>query len=93
MLVTWSKGYIVLRVGTRHVKSGPCLVSCPWVFCKWRYNLFNLSRDLTKPPHLGVMQIYGLEFLVVCHHPDKRSDHRHCVSGDMLLICHMTSRD
>ena len=40
------------------------------------------------------MQIYGLEFFVVCHHPYKSFDHKLCVSGDiMFLIRHMTSRE
>ena len=30
----------------------PCLV-CPWIFCKWRYNVSDLSRDLIRPPHDG----------------------------------------
>ena len=43
-------------------KSAPCLVWCPWFFCKWRYNVFNLSCDLTWPPLWWFMQIYGWEF-------------------------------
>ena len=40
------------------------------------------------------MQIYGLEFFVVCHHPYKSFDHKLCDSGDiMFLIRHMTSRE
>ena len=26
-------------VEASHDKSPPCLVWCPWVFCKWRYNV------------------------------------------------------
>ena len=55
-------------------KSAPCLVWCPWVFCKCRYNVFNLSRDLTRPHNWGVIQINGCGLLVVCHHPDKFRD-------------------
>ena len=40
-----------------------------------------MSCGLLRPPHLGFMQIYGWEFLVVCHHNDNFGDHRHCESG------------
>ena len=39
------------------------------------------------------MQIYGWQLLVLCHHPDKLCDHKHCEGGDKkFLICHVTSR-
>ena len=91
--VMWSKGYMALRMGTSCCKLVPCLVWCPWVFCRSRYNVFNLSRDLTWPFHCGVMQIYGWQLLALCHHPHKLCDHKHCGSGDKkFLICHVTSR-
>ena len=38
------------------------------------------------------MRIFGWEFLVECHQPDKSCDHKHCNSRDkMFLICHMAS--
>ena len=46
-LVTWSNVYEVLRVGACQGKSALSQVGCPWVFRKWRYYLFNLSRDFT----------------------------------------------
>ena len=50
-LVRWSKGNFALRVGLFQGKSAPCLVWCPWFFFyKWRYNVFNLSRDLMRVP-------------------------------------------
>lgn len=54
------------------------------VFSKWRYNLFNLLSDLTRPPHWGVMQIYGWEFLAVCKKLDRFREQRHCDTGYML---------
>ena len=30
---------------------------------------------------------------MLCHHPNKSCDHRHCDSGNMFLICHVTSGD
>ena len=30
---------------------------------------------------------------MLCHHPDKSCDHKHCDSGDMSLICHVTSQE
>ena len=50
-------------------KSEPCLDWCPWIL--WRCNIFNLSRDLTRPTHWRVIQIYERELLAICHHPDK----------------------
>ena len=85
---------MALSVGVSHSKLTPSLVWCPWVFHKWGYNVFNLSRDLTRPPHFEVMRIYGWELLALCHHPDKFGDHRHCDTGDaMFLMCHVISCD
>ena len=39
------------------------------------------------------MQISGWELPVVCHHPAKFDEHGHCESGDIYLICHVTSPD
>ena len=39
------------------------------------------------------MQIYEWEFLAICHDLDRSCDHKCCDSGDMFLICHMTSRE
>ena len=52
-----------------------------------------MSRDITRPPHRGAIRIYGWELLAVCHHPDKFGHHMHCNSGDMYLLCHVTSQD
>ena len=77
-IVTWSKGHVALREGASHSKSAPCLVWCTWVFCKWRYNVLNLSRDLTRPTYSVVIRICGWELLVVYRHYDQFCDHRHC---------------
>ena len=39
------------------------------------------------------MRIYGWKFLAVCHCPDKSCDHKHIYSGDIFLICQVTSRE
>ena len=39
------------------------------------------------------MRISGQEFLTVCQKSDKFGDHRYCESGDVFLICHVTSTD
>ena len=37
---------------------------------------------------------YGWELLAICHRPDKSCDHKHCDSGDlMLLVFQVTSRE
>ena len=41
----------------------------------------------------GSMQICGWELLAVCHQPDKFGGHRHCDSGNVFLIFHVTLRD
>ena len=38
------------------------------------------------------MQIYGREPPAVCQHTDKSCVLKHCDSGDMFLICCVTSR-
>ena len=37
------------------------------------------------------MQSYSWKLLVVCHQPDKSYDHKHCDSGELFLIGHVTS--
>ena len=50
-LAIQSKGNFSLRVGPSHCKSAPFIVWRQQVFCKWRYNVFDLPRDFTKPPY------------------------------------------
>ena len=39
-------------------------------------------------------QIYEREIIVICHRPDRSSNHKHYDSGDiMFLSCHVTSHD
>ena len=38
------------------------------------------------------MRIYGREVLAECYHLDMSCDESHFDSGDMFLICHVTSR-
>ena len=57
-IVTWPKFHVALRIGAYHCKSAPCLVWWSCVFCSMRYNVFNLSRDLTWLPHWEDMQIF-----------------------------------
>ena len=84
----------LMRVGTKifqivtglYGKSAPCLVSCPWVLYKWRYDIFYLLCDLTKPPHWGVMYIFGWKLLTVYHQPDKSGDHMHCDSWYIIFL-------
>ena len=47
-LVTWSKVYVTLGVDIFHDKIPPCLVWCPYIFCMWRYYLFNLWQDFKR---------------------------------------------
>ena len=60
--------------------SALCPVWCSWVLCKCRNNVFNLLHELTRSPHWGVMHIFGWELLMLCHHPGKFGDHKHCVA-------------
>ena len=92
-IVIWLKGHVVaLRMRAYHRKSAPCLIWSSWVFCRWRYNVFNLSSHLTWSPHWGGMRIYGWEFLVLCNYADNFCAHKHCDGWNMFLICHVTSR-
>ena len=47
--------------------TSPCLIWYPLNIFKWRYNLFNLSRDLRKSSHWGVIWIYGWKPLMASH--------------------------
>ena len=40
--------YMNLWVEAPHEESPPCHVWCPLVWCKWRYKISNILRDLTK---------------------------------------------
>ena len=88
--LTCPKGHVVLRVEASHSKSALYLVRYAWVFCNWKCNVFSLSLDLTRLPHWGVMLIYGWELLALNHHSDELGDHKHCDSGDKILIFHGT---
>ena len=39
--------------------SPPCHVWCPLVYWKWRYNIFNLSRELTRTRNWRIVWRYG----------------------------------
>ena len=52
-----------------------------------------MSRDLLRLGNETAMRLYGKKLIIVCNHPARIGGHRHCGSGDMLLIYHMTSRD
>ena len=87
--ITWSMDLVTL--GSSLSKSARCLRWWPWLLWKWRYNIFDLSRHLRRPPHWGVIQIYQWKLFAICHHPYKFGNHRHCDSGEMLLIYHVNA--
>ena len=43
-LFTWSKTQLTLRFKASPGKSPPCLVWCPWVFYKWKYNIYLIDH-------------------------------------------------
>ena len=86
------KGYVPLRVKFPHGKSPPCHVWHPLVYCNWRFNILNLSRDFTRPRDWSIKWRYEWKLLIVCQHPAKFGGHRHRDSGEMLLICHVVSQ-
>ena len=84
---------MALKIGASHSKSIPCLVWCPRVFYRWRYNVFNMSSDVTWLLRWGIMGIFESELLDVSHHHGKSCDQSNCHSKDvMFFICHVTSR-
>ena len=47
------------------------------------------SRDLARPHYLRVIWLSGQESIKVSYHPVKFDSHRHCGSGNiMVLVCH-----
>ena len=58
-MLTWWKGHVALSMGACHCKSEPSLVCSSWIFCRWRYDVFNLSRDLTWSLHWACEQCGG----------------------------------
>ena len=88
IFVTWSEGHVPLKVGASHSKSATRLFWCPWVFCKYRYNVSNLAHDITWPSQWEVREIYGRNLLALCNCPDKFCDHRHCKTGDIMFLIH-----
>ena len=44
----WSKSHMALRTEVSHCMSAHFLLWCSRVFCRWRYNVFNLPLDLTN---------------------------------------------
>ena len=77
--ITWPHvGYFIKGscLGGFYTKSAPCLVWCPYIFCRWRY-VFYLSLEPTRPLHSGVMHIYGWELFAACNHSEKFDVHGH----------------
>ena len=62
---------------------------------KFFFKLFKLRLKCGLcSPIFTTMGIYGLELLVVYHHPNESCDHKFCDSRDIIfLICHMTCRE
>ena len=62
-IIMWSHiGHVMkescgFKDGSLSLKSALCLVWWSWVFCRWRYNIFNLSRDLAWLPYWEGTQI------------------------------------
>ena len=62
--ITWPNlspdimGYMILWVEITHGKSPPSHVWCQLVHFNWRYNVFNLLRDLIKPCTWSMMWLY-----------------------------------
>ena len=48
------KDYMNLWVEVPHSESPACHVWWSLVWCKWRYKVFNMSHDLTKPRDWGI---------------------------------------
>ena len=42
--------------------------------------------DLAKPHDQSIMWIYGLKLIKLSHHPSKYGGHRHCGSGDIMIL-------
>ena len=72
-----------------YIQSPPCHVWWRLIKSKWRYKVFNMSRDLTKPRDCGIKLLYEWEPFMVCQHLAKFDGHRHCTSRNMFLVCHM----
>ena len=81
-----TQSHVTLTVGSSHSKLPPCLVWYPKVSCKWRHNIFKLSRDLTRSHDQRTKWLHGWELLVACDHSHKFGNHRHC---DSELLWHL----
>ena len=56
--------------------------------------VFSLSRDIARPRDQKFILLYGYKPVKVSHHPTKVDGHKHCGSGDiMVLICLLISQD
>ena len=64
-----------------HVKLAPCLDSCPWVLWMRRFNVFVCYKATSLRSHAKSLQLVTI------------GDNRHCASGDMFLIFHVTLSD
>ena len=77
---------MALRMGSSHENSTPCLCWGSYAFCKWRYNVFNFYRYLTRPTNWRVIRIHDWELLALCLHPGKFGGHGHYGSGDINIL-------
>ena len=63
-------------------------------YLKWRYKVFNISRDLTNYVIEGSHNFMRWELFMVCHHLGKCGGHKYCTSRDiMFLVYHVIKQD
>ena len=88
------KGYVNLWVDVRHGEPPFYHVSWQLVQWKWRYKIFSMSRDLTKPSDWRIKWCYEWEHCMVYHNLDKFGGHRYCSTRDMMfLFYHVIKQD
>ena len=64
MLVTWSNGYMALRIRTSLCKSTPCLVWCPQIFSRWRYLICHVTlQDHSIEGLRGFLGVSSLSYV------------------------------
>ena len=91
---TWLKGHVILGIRVSHGKSPFCQVRWPLTLLYCRYNVFNLSRDLTRPRFERFTWFYWWEALMVSQHLDICGGHWSSANGDVkYLTRHVTSQD
>ena len=95
--VVWLYGWDPLTISHHLIRLATSRIGdMLYLICTWLHMLMLLKSNGTFGPcmilWLKSNRTFECKLLTVCHYPAKIGGCRHCDSGDMFIICNLTSR-